>query len=94
MQQLRLEELIEVQKMITLKVNKNKIGSIEKVLIEKESKKSKLFWSGRTEGNTWTIIKKGNEKIKDIVSVVINDAQGGTLFGENLNNKGKIYEGA
>ena len=63
---------------------------MQKVLIEKESKKSDLFWSGRTEGNIWTIVKKRDEKLKDIIDVVINDAQGVTLFGENLNNKGEI----
>tara|TARA_B100000965_G_scaffold177226_1_gene147897 strand:+ start:2146 stop:3471 length:1326 start_codon:yes stop_codon:yes gene_type:complete len=86
----RLERLITIQNKIRLEVNKARIGSIQKVLIEKESKKSDLFWSGRTEGNIWTIVKKGDEKLKDIIDVVINDAQGITLFGENLNNKGKI----
>ena len=88
--QKRLEKLINIQNKIRLEVNQNRIGSIQKVLIEKESKKSNLFWSGRTEGNIWTIIKKNGEKVKDIIDVVINDAQGVTLFGENLNNKGKI----
>ena len=55
-------------------------------------KKSDLFWSGRTEGNIWTIIKKNNEKIKDIVPVLINDAQGVTLFGEKIKNKEMLYE--
>ena len=86
----RLERLITIQNKIRLEVNQERIGSIQKVLIEKESKKSNLFWSGRTEGNIWTIVKKNGEKVKDIIDVVINDAQGVTLFGENLNNKGKI----
>ena len=90
--QLRLKELIQLQKNITLLNNKSKIGKIEKILIEKESKKSQLFWSGRTEGNIWTIIKKNNENIKDIVPVLINDAQGVTLFGEKIKNKEEIYE--
>ena len=88
--QKRLERLITMQNKIRLEVNQERIGSIQKVLIEKESKKSDLFWSGRTEGNIWTIVKKNGEQVKDIIDVVINDAQGVTLFGENLNNKGKI----
>jgi len=88
--QKRLAQLIEVQNSIRLHVNQQKIGSIQKVLIEKESKKSNMFWSGRTEGNIWTIIKKNNETIGDIVDVVISDAQGVTLFGENINCKGEI----
>ena len=54
----RLERLIKTQSKITLLQNKKKIGSIEYVLIEKESKKSKDFWSGSTDGNTWTIINE------------------------------------
>ena len=40
----RLEKLIQTQSEITLLQNKKKIGSIEYVLIEKESKKSENFW--------------------------------------------------
>ena len=65
---------------------------MENILIEKDSKKSNLFWSGRTEGNIWTIIKKTDEKIKDIVPVLINDAQGITLFGDKIKNREKKYE--
>ena len=60
----RLEKLITLQNEIRLEVNKSKIGSIEKVLIEKNSKKSDLFWSGRTDGNIWTVIKKLMKKLK------------------------------
>ena len=88
--QQRLEELIKLQNSIRLKVNKSKIGKVEKVLIEKNSKKSDLFWSGRTDGNIWTVIKKTDEKVKDIVDVLITDAKGVTLFGENINNRGQI----
>ena len=57
----RLEKLIDLQSSITLKNNMEKINSIQYVLIEKESKKSKKYWSGRTDGNTWVIIKKKEE---------------------------------
>ena len=88
--QKRLEELIELQQEITLECNKKKIGTFQKIIIEKESKKSDEYWCGRTEGNIWTIIPKNNEKIKDIVEVVITDAIGVTLFGEKINNKDHI----
>ena len=90
--QKRLEQLIKTQSEITLLQNNRKIGSIENVLIEKESKKSSDFWSGRTEGNTWTIVKKNNEKIKDVIPVVIDDAQGVTLFGKKITKEEMIYE--
>ena len=90
--QKRLEQLIKTQSEITLLQNKKKIGSIENILIEKESKKSSDFWSGRTEGNTWTIVKKNNEEIKDVIPVVIDDAQGVTLFGKKITKEEMIYE--
>ena len=37
-------------------------------------------------------IKKQKEHIKDVVPVLINDAQGVTLFGEKIKNKEEIYE--
>ena len=90
--QKRLERLIDLQSKISLNSNKEKIGSIQYVLIEKESKKSTDSWSGRTDGNTWTIIKKNNENIKDIVPVKITSARGVTLFGNCLNKKELLYE--
>ncbi len=90
--QKRLEKLIDFQTAITLDNNKRKIGTYESVLIEKESKKSNKYWSGRTDGNTWVVVKKHNEKIKDIVPVKIIDARGVTLFGENLNKEELSYE--
>ena len=80
----RLEKLINLQRKITLSNNQKKIGTIQHVLIEKESKKSENYWSGRTDGNIWTVIEKNNEKIKDVIPVKITDAQGVTLFGENI----------
>jgi len=90
--QMRLEKLIEHQRKNSLMANRKQIGKIEKVLIEKDSKKSEHFWSGRTEGNIWTVIKKTDENIKDIVPVLINDAQGVTLFGEKIKNREENYE--
>ena len=88
--QKRLEKLIEIQQNITLENNKNKIGTVQEILIEKISKKSTDYWAGRTNGNIWTIIPKDNEKIKDVVKVLITDAQGVTLFGEKINDKGIV----
>jgi len=64
------------------------------VLIEKESKKSKNQWAGRTDGNMWVVFDKGGEEIKDIVQVKIKDAQGVTLFGTRVFKKEEIYEAA
>ena len=87
----RLERLIEIQLQNTLMQNKKLVGETVKVLIEKESKKSKNQWAGRTEGNMWTIFDKGSEKVGDVVDLLITDAQGVTLFGVNANQEYK-YE--
>ena len=71
---------------MTLYNNRKLIGTDQYILIEKESKKSKDYWSGRTDGNIWTIIKKSGESVKDIIPVKITDARGVTLFGENIKN--------
>ena len=79
--QRRLEELIQLQKEVTKKVNRNLIGKELQVIVEKESKKSDKQWAGRTDGNTWIIFDKMNFKIKDLVVLRVDDAQGITLFG-------------
>ena len=91
--QKRLEKLIDLQKKITLQNYKNYIGSIQNIIIEKKSKKSDKHWVGRTDGNVWVVIKDNGEKIKDIITTEIIDAQGVTLFGEKI-DKGKLYEAA
>ena len=79
--QRRLEELIKLQKSITQNVNSRLIGKELQVIVEKESKKSKQQWAGRTNGNTWVIFDKMNFNLKDTVTLRISDAQGITLFG-------------
>ncbi|MAV59573.1 MAG: tRNA (N6-isopentenyl adenosine(37)-C2)-methylthiotransferase MiaB [Candidatus Marinimicrobia bacterium] len=80
----RLERYIALQKILTLKNNKLKIGKTFEVLVEKESKKSANQWAGRLDGNMWVVFDKTNEKIKDLVKVRILDTKGITLFGERV----------
>tara|TARA_B100000586_G_scaffold121018_1_gene87320 strand:- start:729 stop:2051 length:1323 start_codon:yes stop_codon:yes gene_type:complete len=79
--QKRLEEVIKLQKRHTLTRNKAIIGQIEKVLVEKVSKRSAIHWAGRTESNKWVIFEKESTQIKDIVPVLITDAKGISLHG-------------
>ena len=83
----RLEEVIKLQKHHTLYRNKAIIGQIEKVLVEKISKRSTAQWAGRTDSNKWVIFPKKNAQIKDIVPVLINDAKGISLQGQLVNIK-------
>jgi len=83
--QSRLERVIEMQKKHTLSQNKKRVGSIEMILVEKESKRSTNHWAGRTDSNRWVIFEKKNSQIGDLVNVKINNAKGITLHGENIN---------
>ena len=83
--QKRLEKVILLQKNHTLLRNKNFIGKIEDVLIEKESKRNSSKWAGRTDSNKWVIFDKGSAEIRDIVPVLITQSKDITLHGEIMN---------
>ena len=85
--QKRLDKLIKLQKRHTIIRNKKMIGNIEKVLVEKNSKRSIKQWAGRTDSNKWVIFNKENAKIKEIVDVLINDAKGISLHGHLVKKK-------
>ncbi len=82
----RLLEVIALQKEHTLKRNQAEIGKEHIVLIEKDSKKSKEQWMGRTDSNKWVIFDKGTTGVKDLVKVKINGAQGVSLLGQLVVN--------
>ena len=81
---IRLDGMLILQRKHTLELNQKMIGTFQQVLIEKESKKSKLHWAGRTDSNEWVIIEKNNSNIKDIVPVEISNATGVILHGKEV----------
>jgi len=83
----RLEKVIKLQKEHTLIRNKEIIGNNERVLVEKNSKRSINQWAGRTDSNKWVIFDKENANIKDIVDVLITDAKGISLHGYLVKKK-------
>ncbi len=82
--QIRLQKVIDLQKEHTLEQNQKLVGSIQKVLIEKESKLSSDQWAGRTDSNKWVIFNKEDSLINNIVEVKIEKAKGITLHGKIL----------
>ena len=54
------------------------------VLIEKESKKSKSQWAGKTTHMLTTVFPKGDYKVGDMVMVRVDDCTGATLIGEAI----------
>lgn len=78
----RLTEIIEKQLGYSLASNKERIGKMEKVLIEGISKRSEEHMSGRTGRNSMVVFPKGNFKKGDYINVKIMDCTSATLLGE------------
>ena len=78
----RLSRVIDLQKSHTLSRNEVYVGNIENVLIEKESKRNKNMWTGRTDSNKWVVFDKSGYSVNDIVPVLITDSRGITLHGK------------
>ena len=88
--QRRLEEIITLQQKHSLERNKSFINKNCEVLIDKESKKSNDFWSGRTTENNVVVFPKYNFKLGDTVNVNISDCTTATLIGNINQLKAKV----
>ncbi len=83
----RLREIIDLQQIISFEKNQEHIGTEEVALVEGFSKKSNEFFAGRTDGNKVVIFPKSNSvKVGDYVTIKINRATSGTLFGDIVLN--------
>jgi tRNA-2-methylthio-N6-dimethylallyladenosine synthase len=78
----RLNEIIEKQRMHSKIKNESSVGKTFKVLVEGESKKSSLDFSGRNDQNKMIVFPRKNAKKGDYVNVLVNSCTGGTLIGE------------
>lgn len=78
----RLTEIINLQRDHSAFHTEKMIGKTVEVLIERESKKSDLHWSGRTPQNTVAVFPKENYKPGDFVNVKITECTTATLIGE------------
>ncbi|QED39102.1 tRNA (N6-isopentenyl adenosine(37)-C2)-methylthiotransferase MiaB [Antarcticibacterium arcticum] len=78
----RLAEIVALQREHSLYRTQQFLGKTVEVLIEKESKKSTLEWSGRTEQNTVAVFPKEHYKVGDFVMVEILDCTSATLKGK------------
>ena len=80
----RLEEIIDLQREHSNYRTNQFLGKIVTVLIEKASKKSSDFWSGRTTQNTVVVFPKQNYKVGDFVNVSIENCTSATLIGSAI----------
>ena len=78
----RLNKIIAKQQEHSRYRTEQFIGKTVCVLIEKDSKRSNLKWSGRTTQNTVVVFPKQDYKIGDFVDVKITSCTSATLIGE------------
>lgn len=80
----RLEEIISLQNGHSRENYKNDIGKEFEVLIEGDSKRSELNWSGRNSQNKTVVFPKNGHKLEkgDYARVKITSSTGATLLGE------------
>lgn len=81
----RLSEIIDKQLKFSLASNQKRIGLVEKVLIEGESKRSNEHMCGRTSRNSMVVFPKGNGRKGQYVNVKITDCTSATLIGREIN---------
>ena len=78
----RLNEIIEKQLSHSLKSNQKQIGTVQKVLIEGNSKRSEEHLCGRTGRNSMVVFPKESYEKAQYVMVRIDSCTSATLMGE------------
>ncbi len=83
----RYAELMRLQKRISLRKNKARIGSRLPVLVENAGKSAGILWEGRTPGQApevdgMTFLTKGRARRGEIATALITGATWYDLFGE------------
>ena len=79
-----LEEIIELQRRLSLESNQKDVGKTFEVLIEGESKRSKKQLFGRNTQNKVIIFDRKDFKIGEYVQVKVTSCTSATLFGETI----------
>ncbi len=80
----RLEEIIDLQREISYRINASLVGSVERVLVEGPSKRSSEEMMGRTERNKTVILPKGTLAAGEYAQAIIRNATSATLFGSPI----------
>ncbi|HXB31289.1 MAG TPA: tRNA (N6-isopentenyl adenosine(37)-C2)-methylthiotransferase MiaB [Puia sp.] len=82
----RLDEIVKLQNKISYQSNMSDLGTVSRVLIEGDSKKSSSFWMGRNNQNKVVVFpKKAFDFQKgDYALVKIEQCTGATLIGNSI----------
>ena len=78
----RLQELVDLYRMHSLRTMQKEVGKTFKVLAEGYSKKTTADLQGRNDQNKVVIFPKGDHEKGDYVNVKITSCTAGTLLGE------------
>ena len=79
----RLQELVALHRIHSLKSMERDLGKTFKILIEGDSRKSDQHWAGRSDHNKVVVFpKEGNLKKGDYVDVFVESCTAGTLIGK------------
>jgi tRNA-2-methylthio-N6-dimethylallyladenosine synthase len=82
----RLQEIVDLQGILSRASNEKDLGKIFTVLIEGNSRKNEQHWSGRNSQNKVVVFPKDNSTLQkgDYVQVKINSCTRTTLVGEGV----------
>ncbi len=80
----RLEEIIALQRELSMQSNEKDIGKSMEILVEGESKRDKNMLWGRNSQNKVVIFEKDNNTKGDYIRVNIKNCTSATLFGEKI----------
>ena len=82
----RLDEIVKLQNKISQESNLADLGTISKVLIEGDSKKSASDWMGRNDQNKVIVFPKSGGVLRkgDYAFVKIEHCTGATLIGQSF----------
>jgi tRNA-2-methylthio-N6-dimethylallyladenosine synthase len=80
----RLNQIIDLQREISLKKNHETVGQVVEILVEGESTKSPNDFCGRTDTNKMVVFPRGSAEIGQYLTVRIERANSATLFGTIL----------
>jgi tRNA-2-methylthio-N6-dimethylallyladenosine synthase len=80
----RLQEIVDLQNLLSKESNLKDLGKTYKVLIEGDSKKSNADWMGRNSRNKVIVFPKENSNYKkgDYAMVTVTDCTKATLMGQ------------
>jgi tRNA-2-methylthio-N6-dimethylallyladenosine synthase len=80
----RLQEVISLQRELSVRANEKEVGTVHRVLLERQSKKRADEVFGRTMSFKGVVLKRKGLEIGDEVTVVIDEAHRNTLRGNVL----------